>query len=42
MYISNEHRDLVIGFENIYCVLCNKKVKETNFEIRNEFFLYGF
>ena len=41
MYISNYHRNLIIGFENIYCVLSNKKVNETNFEIRNEFFLYG-
>ena len=41
MYISKEHRDLIIGFENIYSVLSNTKVKEANFEIRNEFFLYG-
>lgn len=40
MYISNEHRDFIIGFENIYCVLCNKKVVDVNIEIRNEFFLY--
>ena len=41
MYLTKEHRDLIIGFENIYTVLSNKKVNETNFEIRNEFFLYG-
>lgn len=41
MFISKEHHDLILGFENIYCLLCNKKVGETNFEIRNEFFLYG-
>lgn len=41
MFISKEHHDFVLGFENIYCVLCNIKVNDTNFEIRNEFFLYG-